>query len=236
MPASVKGGIELRKALREFTPELAKETQKELGAILKPITNKARGFIPSTAPLSGWADSNQKGSWANRVWSSADAKRGIGYKTTPSKVNRSGFRSLVRIQNASAAGAIYETAGRKNPQGRPQAKMREVVIPTMRKDTGAGEERYMTSTGKGYGKSNNPYAGQQFIDAMSGQIVNAYVRKEGAVGRSSQKMKGRAIFRAFAEDQGRTTAAVIKAIENSKTNFEKVVAKGSGSGLSVGGR
>jgi hypothetical protein len=236
MPASVKGGIELRKALREFTPELAKETQKELGAILKPITAKARGFIPSSTPLSGWADSNQKGSWANRVWSSADAKRGIGYKTTPSKVNRSGFRSLVRIQNASAAGAIYETAGRKNPQGRPQAKMREVVIPTMRKDTGAGEERYMTSTGKGYGKSNNPYAGQQFIDALGGQIVNAYVRKEGAVGRSSQKMKGRAIFRAFAEDQGRTTAAVIKAIENSKTNFEKVVAKGSGGGLSVGGK
>jgi hypothetical protein len=236
MPASVKGGIELRKALKAFTPELAKETQKELGAILKPITAKARGFIPSSTPLSGWADSNQKGSWANRVWSSADAKRGIGYKTTPSKVNRSGFRSLVRIQNASAAGAIYETAGRKNPQGRPQAKMREVVIPTMRKDTGAGEERYMTSTGKGYGKSNNPYAGQQFIDAMGGQIVNAYVRKEGAVGRSSQKMKGRAIFRAFAEDQGRTTAAVIKAIENSKSNFEKVVAKGSGSGLSVGGR
>jgi hypothetical protein len=236
MPASVKGGIELRKALRNFTPELAKETQKELGAILKPITAKARGFIPSTAPLSGWADSNQKGAWSKRVWSAADAKRGIGYKTTPSKPNRSGFTSLVRIQNASAAGAIYETAGRKNPQGRPQAKMREVIIPTMRKDTGAGEERYMTSTGKGYGKSNNPNAGQQFIDAMGGQIVNAYVRKEGAVGRSSQKMKGRAIFRAFAEDQGRTTAAVIKAIENSKSNFEKVVAKGSGSGLSVGGR
>jgi hypothetical protein len=236
MPASVKGGVELRKALRNFTPELAKETQKELGAILKPITAKARGFIPSSAPLSGWADSNQKGAWSKRVWSAADAKRGIGYKTTPSKPNRSGFTSLVRIQNASAAGAIYETAGRKNPQGRPQAKMREVVIPTMRKDTGAGEERYMTSTGKGYGKSNNPNAGQQFIDAMGGQIVNAYVRKEGAVGRSSQKMKGRAIFRAFAEDQGRTTAAVIKAIENSKSNFEKVVAKGSGSGLSVGGR
>ena len=236
MPASVKGGVELRKALREFTPDLAKETQKELGKILKPITAKARGFIPSTAPLSGWADSNQKGSWSNRVWSSADAKRGIGYKTTPSKPNRSGFRSLVRIQNASASGAIYETAGRKNPQGRPQAKMREVVIPTRRLDTGVGEERYMTSTGKGYGKSNNPYAGQQFIDALGGQITNAYVRKEGAVGRSSQKMKGRAIFRAFAEDQGRTTAAVIKAIENSKSNFEKVVAKGSGSGLSVGSR
>lgn len=236
MPTEVKGAVALRKALREFTPDLAKETQKELRVILKPITTRARGFIPSTAPLSGWANSNQKGAWSNRVWSSSEAKSGIGYKTTPSKPNRSGFRSLVRIQNASVSGAIYETAGRKNPQGRPQARMREVVIPTMRQDVGASEQRYMTSTGKGYGKSNNPNAGRQFIDAMGGQITNAYVRKEGAVGRASQKMKGRAIFRAFAEDQGKTTAAVIKAIEKSKINFEKVVAKGSGSGMSIGGR
>jgi len=222
MPASVKGGVELRKALKQFTPDLAKETQKELAAILKPITAKARGFIPSTTPLSGWADSNQKGSWSNRVWSSSEAKRGIGYKTTPSKPNRSGFRSLARIVNASVSGAIYETAGRKNPQGRPQGKMREVVIPTRRLDTGVGEHRYMTSTGKGYGKSNNPYAGQQFIDAMNqtGQIVNAYVRQEGQRGRASNKMKGRAIFRAWAEDQGRTQAAVIKAIESSKDKLE----------------
>ena len=218
MPASVKGGIELRKALREFTPELAKETQKELGAILKPVTTKARGFIPSTAPLSGWADSNQKGAWSNRVWSSSEAKRGIGYKTTPSKVNRSGFRSLARIVNASVSGAIYETAGRKNPQGRPQAPLVQVVAP---RHTNFGKT--IRSGSKGQSMSNNPYAGQQFIDAMnqSSQIVNAYVRKEGAAGRASNKMKGRAIFRAWAEDQGRTQAAVIKAIEKSKVEFEK---------------
>jgi hypothetical protein len=232
MPASVKGGIELRKALREFTPELAKETQKELGKILKPITNKARGYIPSTAPLSGWADSNQKGSWSKRVWSSSEAKRGIGYKTTPSKPNRSGFRSLVRIVNASVSGSIYETAGRKSGlDGRPQAPLAQVVAPT---NVNFGKR--IRSGSKGQSMSNNPDAGKQFIAAMGGEIVNAYVRKEGAVGRSSQKMKGRAIFRAFAEDQGRATAAVIKAIENSKTNFEKIVAKGGGSGMSVGGR
>jgi hypothetical protein len=231
MPASVKGAVELRKALREFTPDLAKETQKELGAILKPITTRAKGFIPSTAPLSGWANSNQKGAWGNRVWSSSEAKRGIGYKTTPSKPNRSGFRSLVRIQNASVSGAIYETAGRKNPQGRPQAPLAKIVAPS-----NPNFGKTIRSGSKGQSLSNNPNAGQQFIDAMGGQITNAYVRKEGAVGRSSQKMKGRAIFRAFAEDQGKATAAVIKAIENSKINFEKVVAKGGGSGISVGGR
>lgn len=224
MPTEVKGALELRKALKQFTPDLAKETQKELGLLLKPVTKKARGFIPANSPLSGWANQGN-GSWARVEWSSGEAKRGIGYKATPSKVNRSGFRSLASIVNKSASGAIYETAGRLNPQGRPQAKMREVVIPTSRKDTGAGEHRYTTSTGKNYGRSNNPNAGQQFVDALNqtGRIVNAYQRKEGQRGRAPRKMKGRAIFRAWAEDGGKTNAAVIKAIENSKSKFYDAV-------------
>jgi len=218
MPTEVKGAVELRKALKKFTPDLAKNTQKEIAGILKPITANARGFIPSTAPLSGWANSNQNGAWGNRVWSSSEAKRGIGYKTTPSKPNRSGFRSLARIVNTSVSGAIYETAGRKNPQGRPQAPMAKVVAPGH-----ANFGKTIRSGSKNQSMSNNPYAGQQFIDAMNqtGQIVNAYVRKEGARGRASQKMKGRAIFRAWAEDQGKAQAAVIKAIEKSKVEFEK---------------
>jgi hypothetical protein len=73
--------------------------------------------------------------------------------------------------------------------------------------------------------SNNPNAGQQFIDAMNrtSPIVNAFQRKEGQAGRASRKMKGRAIFRAYAEDQGKANAAVIKAIENSKLEFERRV-------------
>jgi hypothetical protein len=217
MPTEVKGAVALRKALREFTPDLAKETQKEIAAILKPITTKARGFIPSSAPLSGWAKSTN-GTWGNRVWSSSEAKRGVGYKTTPSKPNRSGFRSLARIVNASPSGSIYETAGRLNPQGRPQAPLAKVVA--------LGHSNYgktIRSGSKGESVSNNPNAGKQFIDAMNqtSPIVNAYKRQEGQSGRASRKMKGRAIFRAWAEDQGKANAAVVKAIENSKIEFEK---------------
>ena len=220
MPVEVKGAVELRKALREFTPDLAKETQKEIAGILKPITSKARGFIPSSAPLSGWAKSGA-GAWGtNRVWSTGEAKRGIGYKTTPSKPNRSGFRSLARIVNASVSGSIYETAGRLNPNGRPQAKIYKVVAP--------GHVNYgknIRSGNKGESLSNNPNAGKQFIDAMdrTGRIVDAYQRGEGQSGRASRKMKGRAIFRAWKEDQGKATAAVIKAIEKSKSEFERTV-------------
>lgn len=219
MPTEVKGAIALRKALKEFTPDLARETQKEIAGILKPISSKAKGFIPSSAPLSGWAKSNN-GTWGNRVWSSSEAKRGIGYKTTPSKVNRSGFRSLASIFNASASGSIYETAGRLNPQGRPQAPLAKVVAP--------GHSNFgktIRSGSKGESLSNNPNAGQQFIDAMSrtSPIVNAYQRQQGQSGRASRKMKGRAIFRAWAEDGGKTNAAVIKAIEKSKAKFDAAV-------------
>lgn len=219
MPTEVKGAIALRKALKEFTPDLAKETQKEIAGILKPISSKAKGFIPSSAPLSGWAKSNN-GTWGNRVWSSSEAKRGIGYKTTPSKVNRSGFRSLASIYNASASGSIYETAGRLNPQGRPQAPLAKVVAPA-----NANFGKTIRSGSKGESLSNNPNAGQQFIDAMSrtSPIVNAYQRQQGQAGRATRKMKGRAIFRAWAEDGGKTNAAVIKAIEKSKAKFDAAV-------------
>lgn len=216
MPTEVKGGIALRKALRKFTPDLAKETQKEMASLLKPITSKARGFIPATAPISGWAKPATTGRFPR--YSAGEAKRGIGYKTTPSKPNRKGFRSLAQINNKSAAGAIYETAGRKNPNGREQAKRREVSIPGM-------NSVYSTSTGKNYGKSNNPEAGSLFIQALnaSGEIKNAYQRQTGQAGRASRKMKGRAIYRAWAEDQGKTNAAIIKAIETSRDKFNKAV-------------
>ena len=62
-------------------------------------------------------------------------------------------------------------------------------------------------------------AGQQFVDAINanGQIVDA--NNQTGAGRRSRKMKGRAIFRAWANDGGKTNAAVLKAIENSKIKF-----------------
>ena len=167
MPIAVKGGIELRKALKKFTPDLAKETQSEMALLLKPIAAKARGFIPSDAPLSGWGKASPDARW---YWNGRAAKKGVGYKTTPSKANRQGFRSLARIQNASMSGAIYETAGRKNPGG-------------------------------------------NFSPRLPGALVG------------SRKMAGRAIFRAWSEDNGKTNAAVIKAIESARDKFNKAVGR-----------
>ena len=117
MPTKLQGGVKLRKALREFSPDLAKATVKELGGLLKPVTAKARGYMPSESPLSGWAmrpDSKAK----FPMYDPNIAKKGIKYKTSPSRANRKGWRALVSILNTSAAGAIYETAGRKNSGGK----------------------------------------------------------------------------------------------------------------------
>ena len=115
MPARVIGGLALRKALRKFEPDLAKETSKEIASFVKPIASKARGFLPSNeeAP-SGWLKrENAQGKWATRYYDKSEASRGISYKTTPSRKNSKGFVALASVSNKSAGGAIYETAGRK---------------------------------------------------------------------------------------------------------------------------
>ncbi len=197
MPVEVRGALELRKAIKNFTPDLAKETRKELAIILAPVVKTARGFIPSSAPLSGWGRAaTTTGKFP--IWDSKAAKSGIGYKTSPSKPNRQGFRALARITNVSAAGTIYETAGRVNPSGREQMGR-----------LGSKKE----------GRSNNPQAGKQFIDAINSQGLIVDANNQTGAGRRSPKMKGRAIFRAWKEDGGKTNAAVLKAIEGSKIKF-----------------
>jgi hypothetical protein len=215
MPVEVKGAKNLRKALRKFEPDLAKMTTKEMGAALKPITSKARGYLPSnSAMLSGWTSSTSSENTVKyRVfpkYDQAEAKKGVKYSTTPSKPNRRGFISLARIMNTSAGGAIYDTAGRKNPSGQPTFTRTKFTPASYRED------------GRGYNKSLNPNAGKQFLDRANatGQLVNARPRQQGQVGRLSRKMTGRVIFRAFAEDQGKVTAAVVKAIGNSAIEFK----------------
>ena len=194
MPTEVVGAIALKKALNKYAPDLAKELTKELGAILKPIVNEARSYVPTASPMSGWSETqNPKGKFPK--YNALEIRKGIMYKTTPSKPNRAGFVNNIRIQNKSMIGAIYETAGRKNGQGQ------DWVGP---KAGGAS---------KGVSRSNNPYAGNQFISNL-GQLY-------GPVRKGDHRMMGRLIFRAWAKTQGRANASVFKAIENTTTKFNK---------------
>ena len=67
-------------------------------------------------------------------------------------------------------------------------------------------------------KSANPNAGRQFINALP-PLVDS--QQSNSAGRRTRKTKGRLMFRAWAQDQGRTTAAVVKAIQNANMTFVK---------------
>jgi hypothetical protein len=221
MPTEVENALELRLALKKYMPDLAKETQDEMANALRPVVARARGFIPADAKLlSGWVKGTASIDTINYrafpTFSSSDAKRGLGYRVTPSRPNKSGFVSLARIQQANAGGAIYETAGRLNPNGKKQGPIVD------RYKNGVYDQT--THTGKQYSTSLNPNAGQQFIDNLNsaGPLVNA--RPKGMVGRPSRKQIGRAMYRAYAEDNGVALKALIKAIENAKQKFEEKMA------------
>ena len=221
MPTEVENALELRLALKKYMPDLAKETQDEMANALRPVVARARGFIPADAKLlSGWVKGTASIDTINYrafpTFSSSDAKRGLGYRVTPSRPNKSGFVSLARIQQANAGGAIYETAGRLNPNGKKQGPIVDRYVNGIYDQT--------THTGKQYSTSLNPNAGQQFIDNLNsaGPLVNA--RPKGMVGRPSRKQIGRAMYRAYAEDNGVALKALIKAIENAKYKFEEKMA------------
>lgn len=195
MPTEVVGAVELKKALNKYAPDLAKELTKELGKILSPITNEARSYVPLASPMSGWAKRETSKGGRFPKYDAAEIRRGIVYKTTPSKPNRAGFVNTIRIQNKSMIGAIYETAGRKNGQGQ------DWVGPN------AG------GSSKGVSRSVNPYAGNQFISNL-GQLY-------GSNRKGDHRMMGRLIFRAWAKTQGKANASVFKAIEQTTTKFNR---------------
>lgn len=198
MPTEVKGVIALRKALNAYAPDLAKELTAEITQSLKVIQKSARGFVPSSAPggLYNWDRvSTAKPETFNTSgrlrpfprYDAATIKRGIVYRTGYGKPNSKGFRSLFRVKNMSAAGSIYEKAGRLNPNGSPASK------------------------------SNNPSAGARFV-----QQGPLYGKKK-----AGQDMRGRVLYRAWEQDQGKQLTAIFRAIEKADKEFKKRTASGS---------
>lgn len=144
MPVEVKGVVEARKILRKLSPDVLKQYNAEIATPLKDIAKQARNMTPNSFEnLSNFAypgydrKSNVQGRRPFPSFVPTVVRRGLTYSLAKSRANRTGWVSLVSMLNKSAAGAIVETAGRKNAYGSAQSR------------------------------SNNPNAGSQFIAAMN---------------------------------------------------------------------
>ena len=201
MPVEVVGLNEAIKAMRALQPTLEKELKTEMKQLLNPVVKKARGYVPSEiAGLSHWTFDTK----ANKInahtsvfragkfpkFNPSQVRSGIKSELFPSRRTSNGFISLVRIVNATAAGAIYETAGRKNPHGQPWNRK---------------------SGSHDYSHSLNPKAGEHFIRSLGGHMVG--------VGKS----RGRLIYRAWSEDQGRTLGYVMQALNKTLAKTKKFI-------------
>jgi hypothetical protein len=85
MPVNVTGVKQLQKAMRAVDDDLFKEMNTSIKAVMLPIRDKARGFLPrQDEVLSGWGKATASVSTANyRAFPAYDyqtAKTGIKYK------------------------------------------------------------------------------------------------------------------------------------------------------------
>jgi len=206
MPINVTGIKEMKKALGEVDKDLLKDVQAQIRLAMLPIRDKARGYAPADSTvLSGWTkDAGIIGPMKYRAfpkYNQSDVIQGIKYSAGRNKRNQKGWSATNYISNNSASGAIYETAGRKNPNGLPWG----------------GKQG--SSTNREVSHSNNPKAGQHFISSMP-PLINA--RPQGMVGNNKgYKQKGRLIYRAAAEEQGKAMAYVLRALDKTAATFTK---------------
>ncbi len=229
----LKGGKALLVALKKYDKNLAKDLNKEMASYLQPVTRKARSYLPAQAPLSNWGKEVSSAETINYRpfprYNGLKARRGVSYTTTPSKPNKKGFIYFAQIFNSEAGGAIYETAGRKNPNGRATfsnviyTRMGDGTLTRWHKSEGWAQKTSTKVAGLAtnnfdhYG-SNNPLAGGQFINSMP--PIYKVSRKANQSGRLSRKMNGRVIFRAWGETYGKVTPQIIKALESAKIKFD----------------
>jgi hypothetical protein len=117
--AQVTGLEQTVRDLKQWDVDALKIMNKEIYQVMKKIQVDARQLMPTTTPLSKWGMEPKEGDkWGRLQFVPRSARMGL--KTKIERQRRKGTwtsRAYLMI-NAYPAGAIYETAGRKNPDGK----------------------------------------------------------------------------------------------------------------------
>jgi len=113
------GVKETLKALESFDKQAVKEFTKVINSELKIAKQDAQGFVSGEPPLSGWntvpaVKPRTRGGAGWPAWDQSIIKAGITSTKAEGKVRKDYTTSAGALKNRSAAGVIYELAGRSN--------------------------------------------------------------------------------------------------------------------------
>lgn len=198
MSVKLSGVKETLRAIRKIDPELLKEMNKEIKGIMIPIRDKARGYAPSGVPGGLY-------NWDERTVGKKITARNSAFRT----FNTEGRLRRFPLYDAEAARkGIYYSA---SPSERNKNGFRAMYYIANKSASGSIYEtagRAEETSKKGY-RSNNPEAGEHFVSRL------------GPLYGTGRENRGRMIFRAWSEDNGKVQAAVIKAIENTVAAFNQ---------------
>ena len=219
MPVEVIGVDDVQKGLSFIDEDMYNRIKIALVPLMKRVEAQAKSYVVGDSEvLSGWA----KPASANLdyrpfpKYNAALVKGGIGYKEGKNVQFKNGFQVENYVYNVSAAGRIYETAGRRNPQGRAP------IMSTTLKELGnvqgyEGKKSGKKRSTRDY-SSNNPFAGYQFVSAL--EPVTSQPKIKG-VRSGGVKTKGRLIYKAFANQSPQIFQAIFKAINETAIDFNK---------------
>ena len=223
MPVNITGVQGTLKAMRKFDPDLAKQMNTQIRGAMMPIRDKARAFAPGNSEmLSGWTTANTstaaKGHRFFPKYDQSETQAGIVYRQGANNKGEVAGAKFTRrwqvayfVANNSPGGAIFETSGRVHPNGRSQSHIvasRHKLAKDKKYSVSSGTRRDMNSL--------NPNAGKQFL-APLGALYGSRGNIDPRFGNTDQR--GRLIYRAWAEDQGRAAHAVNLAINIAVAQF-----------------
>jgi hypothetical protein len=219
MPVVIEGIKEVLGGLDVIDEDMRRRIVFITAPMMRRVAAKAQGYVPGNQDvLSGWAKAGPNTGKFPK-YDAATARAGIGYNPGENKTFANGWKVASYVYNASRPGAIYEVAGRLNPEGRAPFQM----LPSK-----GASGTYTRKSGKSKAfqeyNSNNPFASQQFVAALPKVTSQPKIKDMKGGGR---KTKGRLIYRAWAEDSPEIYRAVIRAVNvtaelfNKKTEIKK---------------
>jgi hypothetical protein len=221
VPVNITGVQGTLKAMRKFDPDLAKQMNTQIRGAMMPIRDKARAFAPNNSEmLSGWVTPGSSDATikyrAFPKYDQSETQKGIVYRQGANNKGEIAGAKFTRrwqvayfVANNSPGGAIFETSGRVHPNGRSQSH----IVASRHKVN----KRYKEVSGTRRDMNSlNPNAGRQFL-APLGQLYGSRGTIDPRFGNTDQR--GRLIYRAWAEDQGRAAHAVNLAINIAVAQF-----------------